>query len=169
MLQLVKDEIQATLESTIGDESCTALAAGNDYFNNGDGAYFKTIPTYKGSISPEYKEFIDFYGTEDFHIDWVQAAFDKTRTNYPSGRGDGIFEEAFGGAGNTKGGECVGYEGEYSFAYERFNQTHFQSVANDLFHPFTIEQSQQNVSRKLPPSPSTTLSPCRRCNRPLIW
>merc|ERR1719254_83952 len=71
----------------MGDEECNSFDLGNDYYTNGDGQYFQTIPTYTGSKSDTYKEYTNYYGKDNFF-------------------------DAFGSSGvaTTGSGACVGYE-----------------------------------------------------------
>merc|ERR1719232_724951 len=71
----------------MGDETCPAFEAGEDYYNNGDGQYFKTIPTYTASESDTYAEYTNYFGNANFF-------------------------DAFGDSGTNSApaGDCVGYE-----------------------------------------------------------
>ena len=61
-------------------------------------------PTYGQSvgetISDEWNEYILYTGQDDWHVEWVQEAFDKWQTNYPTNRGNGRFKNQFGVAGS---------------------------------------------------------------------
>jgi len=107
---LEKDLIQKELEDLMGDETCPAFEAGEDYYNNGDGQYFKTIPTYTASESVTYSEYTNYFGKDNFMQIWVEKAFKKTKTNFK--RGNANFFDAFGDSGNNPAGSgaCVGYE-----------------------------------------------------------
>ena len=75
-----------------------------DSLSTSEGAYFKSIPTYGQSvgetISDEWNEYILYTGQDDWHVEWVQEAFDKWQTNYPTNRGNGRFKNQFGVAGS---------------------------------------------------------------------
>jgi len=107
---LEKDLIQKELEDIMGDEECNSFDLGNDFYTNGDGQYFQTIPTYTGSKSDTYKEYTNYYGKDNFMQIWVEKAFKKTKTNFK--RGNANFFDAFGSSGvaTTGSGACVGYE-----------------------------------------------------------
>merc|ERR1712157_64620 len=97
-------------EDIMGDEECNSFDLGNDFYTNGDGQYFQTIPTYTGSKSDTYKEYTNYYGKDNFMQIWVEKAFKKTKTNFK--RGNANFFDAFGSSGvaTTGSGACVVYE-----------------------------------------------------------
>jgi len=104
---LEKDLIQKDLEDLIGDETCVSFDLADDFYNNGDGQYFKTIPTYRDSESDSYNEYTKYYGKDDFVDIWAKNAINKRKTRFTRGNAD--FEAAF--PTNTTGaGDCVGFE-----------------------------------------------------------
>jgi len=105
---LNKDLIQKTLEDAIGDEECASFDSfAKDFYDNGAGQYWKTIPTYDGTISAEYEEMTKYYNKPDFIQKWIDAALRKKKTQFT--RGNQNFGLAFPNNVGTDGG-CVGFE-----------------------------------------------------------
>jgi len=104
-----KDLIQKTLEDIMGNEECDTFDDGKAYYN-GAGSYLQTIPTYTGTISAEYNEYIQWAGGEpNFHKIWVDGAFDKTivaegEMTADFTNGTAFPRDPFGS------GQCVGFE-----------------------------------------------------------
>jgi len=108
-LYLDKDQIQEELENIMGDEECNSFDAGKVYYN-GAGSYLQTIPTYTGTISAEYNEYIQWAGGEqDFHKIWVDGAFDKTVVSEGEMTADFTNGTAFP-RDPFGSGQCVGFE-----------------------------------------------------------
>jgi len=93
------------------------------YYNGngggGKGFYLQTIPEYRGSMHPGVVESWKYFDTREWLNEWNKKAFDKSWTDYPSGRGNANFTAGFGGPGNeglddpvavSKGKLCVGYQ-----------------------------------------------------------
>jgi len=60
--------------------TCDDLALGKVFWDSSDpdeGAYLRSIPTYTGSESDEWGEYTSYYGSSDFHISWVNKAFEQ--------------------------------------------------------------------------------------------
>merc|ERR1712176_697019 len=105
------DLIQKELEDLIGDETCDSFALAKDFYNNGAGQYWKTIPTKTTSISKPYGEMLDYYGKDNFMQIWIDKAIKKTKTNFK--RGNANFKEVFEPPtvpDPVNDGLCVGYE-----------------------------------------------------------
>jgi len=135
---LQRDNIQKDFENLMSDTdgpldaTCTALADGKVFWDSNDpdkGKSLRDMPTYTGSVSDEWAEYTEYYGSDDFHIDWVDKAFEQglnPGTNVglaPSGSGNGKadFYNAFINTDTSQQGvwysgikKCVGFEGKYS-------------------------------------------------------
>merc|ERR1719157_255391 len=134
---LQKDNIQRAFENEMSDfdgandATCTALADGKAFWDSNDadkGGYLRSIPTYTGSggsVSDEWAEYTTYYGSDNFHIQWVDKAFEQgldPLTDYgltPSGVGNGKadFYKAFINSDTSQQGvwysgikNCVGFE-----------------------------------------------------------
>jgi len=103
---LNQDKYQNELEGIIGDESRESLALGKEYYETGNGTFFKGLPTYKGTKSDTLKIFEAYYGSEDFCDKWVTAALNGER--YTFSEGEHHFGEFVGNIDDD--GECVGRE-----------------------------------------------------------
>jgi len=60
--------------------TCGDLREGKKFWDSSDpneGAYLRSIPTYTGSESDEWREYTRYYGSSDFHISWVDVAFEQ--------------------------------------------------------------------------------------------
>jgi len=60
--------------------NCDDLREGKRFWDSSDpneGAYLRSIPTYTGSESDEWGEYTNYYGSSDFHISWVDVAFEQ--------------------------------------------------------------------------------------------
>jgi len=110
---LEKDLIQKELEDLIGDETCASFALASDFYETGNGSYFKTIPTFSSPKSLPFEEMTKYYGKTDFVQIWAKKAIQKRRTNFIRGNAD--FKDAFDpptvpAADAADGKFCVGYE-----------------------------------------------------------
>lgn len=104
---LRRDLIQKELEELIADESCTSFDLADDFYNLGNGQYYKTLPTYSTTDSDVYEEYTKYYGKPDFIQIWASKAIKKTKTNF--NRGNAKFNQAFP-TDTTGSGNCVGFE-----------------------------------------------------------
>jgi hypothetical protein len=105
---LIQEEFQAIL----GDESCEAVNAGLEYYENGDGALLKDLPTYKTTQGSVWKLYEKYYGSSDFCDKWVMAALKGEKFKFKQGEVNfGNFPGNLGTPGDEDG-ECVGREGE---------------------------------------------------------
>jgi len=112
---LERDLVQKAFELVMGDQSCPAIDDGKAFYNGSGGDYLRSIPTYGNNNneiqSAEYKEYIKWAGnnpnSEDFHNQWVDAAFDKTTVS--KGEMVADFGTAFPND-SFQSGECVGFQ-----------------------------------------------------------
>jgi len=81
-----RDFIQQSFEFIMSDNNgadsgtCDALQLAKDFWDSSDpneGAYLRSMPTYTGSESDEWGEYTRYYGSSDFHITWVNVAFEQ--------------------------------------------------------------------------------------------
>jgi len=131
---LEKDLVQKSFENVLSDldgpldATCDQLALGKAFWESNDadkGKSLRDMPTYTGSESDEWAEYTDYYGSSDFHIDWVDQAFLQglnPGTNVglaPQGSGNGKadFHAAFvnqdddtSGAIYSAAKNCIGFE-----------------------------------------------------------
>merc|ERR1712194_73684 len=95
-----KDLEQKAFEDIMSSESCQdvedARVEWNTPLDNGKVAgYLQSIPTNDIPISKEWNEYIKYYNSDTFHLEWVQAAFDGSAiTNWDCD----LFEPDFGAA-----------------------------------------------------------------------
>jgi hypothetical protein len=107
---LEKDLIQKELEDLIGDESCESFALFDDFYNNGNGTYFSTIPTYGFGNGEELasvtKEYTKYYGSDSFTDDYIQKIIQNKATKFKKGNVDPrVFPNVV-----NEGSECIGRE-----------------------------------------------------------
>jgi len=83
---LKRDLVQYNFERALSDNdgpldaTCEAMEDALDFWNSDDpdeGAYLRSIPTYTGTESDEWGEFTSYYGSKQFHIQWVDKAFQQ--------------------------------------------------------------------------------------------
>jgi len=83
---LDRDQIQKDFENELSDNdgfndaTCDALALGKVFWDSNDadkGKSLRDMPTYTGSESDEWAEYTEYYGSPDFHISWVNQAFQQ--------------------------------------------------------------------------------------------
>lgn len=114
---LEKDLIQYELENIMEDESCPAVALGNDYYTFGAGSsHFASIPTQTLPISAEWNEYRKFTGDGDMHHTWVRGAFDKTDLSNTWDRFGPNFATAYPNNICSGEGGCVGQEASVTTA-----------------------------------------------------
>lgn len=123
---LEKDLIQKSFEYIMESEECDAFDRGREFWENtrdpNQGGYLHSIPTYGKNpgetISDEWREYIEYFDDIQFHIQWVQKAFQRGKTTYKP-RGNADWKKAFGGKGNEGNdlgtgpifdGQCAAYE-----------------------------------------------------------
>jgi len=126
-----KDLEQKAFEDIMSSESCPDVAdAKIEWFAPNDpnavAGYLKSIPTIDLPISKEWNEYIKYYNSDTFHIEWVDAAFNcGAITSWDCDLFEPDFNTAYcGGQGVLGGGsnppivpdevdagkECVGVE-----------------------------------------------------------
>jgi len=111
-----KDVEQKDFEDLMSDESCpSVLDARDEWVSPNDptkmAGYLKSIPTIPAPISKEWNEYIKYYGTPTFHIEWVTAAFEcDSITNWDCDLFEPDFNTAYCGGTSTYGSGIVGTE-----------------------------------------------------------
>merc|ERR1711862_107114 len=107
--ELDRDLFEKELEAIMGNETCAALAAGEEYYNGDGSVYFDAIPHYNKKNSVEYSLYLDYYGN-NFLKKWVNAAFAGGETNMKSNAFNANYANLPGEFGTKPDGECVGRE-----------------------------------------------------------
>jgi hypothetical protein len=110
--QLEQDLIQKEFQTILGDESCEAVNAGLEYYENGGGKLLKDLPNYTTTQGSVWKLYEEYYGSKDFCDKWVTAALKGGKFNFNGGEVNfGNFPGNLGDP-EDEDGECVGREGE---------------------------------------------------------
>merc|ERR1719157_275249 len=173
---LQKDNIQRAFENEMSafdganDATCTALADGKAFWDSNDadkGGYLRSIPTYTGSVSDEWAEYTEYYARDNFHIEWVDKAFEQgldpssNKGLAPSGAGNGKadFYHAFikQGTPNEQGifyssnKNCVGFEESVKKATSYVFQ--FGEIMQLLQHANDVVTGSNCIAQRL-------ISPC---------
>jgi hypothetical protein len=126
----------------MGDESCDALAAGEDYYNK-EADYFRNIPAYTKKTGVELALYEKYYG-KDFLNNWVDAAFQDKKSDLKNFNQDytkQAFERKLKDKEDPslgfKDGECVGREEAvkksiaYTGTYIQMNQ-YFEEAKEEV-------------------------------------
>jgi len=110
--EIEKERCEKEFQTILGDESCEAVNAGLEYYENGGGKLLKDLPNYTTTQGSVWKLYEEYYGSKDFCDKWVTAALKGGKFNFNGGEVNfGNFPGNLGDP-EDEDGECVGREGE---------------------------------------------------------